>query len=66
MKLRGLCSSAHLERFALDAVRLVHKYIRTTTNSNSARGFVKSYSLESFGIVDVDRLEERLRTAEND
>ena len=56
---------AHLERFALDAVWLVHEYIRATANCNLARCFVKRYGLEGVCVINVNRLEERLRTAED-
>jgi hypothetical protein len=56
---------AHLESFALDAVWLVHEYIRATTNCNLAGRLVKCYGLKGICIVDVNRLEERLRTAED-
>jgi hypothetical protein len=57
---------AHLECFALDAVWLVHEDIGAAANSNPPRGLVKCYSFEIFRIVDVDRLKESLRTAEDD
>ena len=56
---------AHLESLALDAVRLVHEDIRTTTHSNPPRCLVKGYGLEFIGIVDVNRLKECLRAAED-
>ena len=56
---------AHLESLALDAVRLVHEDIRTTTHSNPPRCLVKGYGLEFIGIVDVNRLKECLRSAED-
>lgn len=56
---------AHLESLALDAVWLVHEYIRATTNCNFAGCLVKCYGLKGICIVDVNRLEERLRTAED-
>lgn len=64
-KLRVVGLYAHLERFALDTVWLVHEYIRATTNCNLARCFVKRYGLEGICVIDVNRLEERLRTAED-
>lgn len=64
-KLRVVGLYAHLERFALYAVWLVHEYIRATANCNLARCLVKRYGLEGICIVDVNRLEERLRTAED-
>lgn len=57
---------AHLESLAPEAVRLVNEYIRATTHGNPPRSLFKGYSFEFIGIVDIDRLEERLRTAEDD
>lgn len=64
-KLRVVGLYAHLESLALDAIWLVHEHIRAAANCNLARCLVKSYGLERICIVDVDRLEERLRTAED-
>jgi hypothetical protein len=50
----------------LNAVRLVYEDIRPSTHSDLSRSLVKDYSLELFGIIDVDRLKERLGTAEDD
>ena len=64
-KLQVVGLFTHHEGFALDAIWLVHEYIRTTTNSNLARYLIKCYGLEGICIVDVYCLEERLRTAED-
>lgn len=56
---------AHLQSLALDAVRLVYEDIPSSAHSNLPRSLVKSYSFELIGIIDVYRLEECLRTAED-
>lgn len=50
----------------LDTIRLVNKHIGSSTNSNLARRFVNGDSFQGLGVVNVDRLEELLRTSEND
>jgi hypothetical protein len=57
---------AHLQCFTLDAVWLINEHIRATTNGDSPRSLVDRYGFKDIGIVDVDRLEECLRTAEDD
>lgn len=63
--LSGGVVCAHLESLALDAIWLVHEHIGAAANCNLARYLVKSYGLEGLRIVNVNRLEERLRTAED-
>lgn len=65
-KLRGSKSVTHLQCLALNAVRLVYEDIRPSAHGDLPGSFIKDYSLELFGIIDVDRLEERLGTAEDD
>lgn len=66
MEIQWKSKHAHLESLAREAVRVVHEDIRATTHSNPSRGLFKGYSFDFIGIIDVNRLEERLRTAEDD
>ena len=50
----------------LNTIRPVNEHIRSSTNSNLARRFINGDSFQGLGVVDVDRLEELLRTAEDD
>ena len=50
----------------LDTIRLVNKHIGSSTDSNLSRRFINGDSFQGLGVVDVDRLEELLRTAEDD
>lgn len=63
---RAFSSNAHLECLALDAVWLIHEYIRAPAHSNLPRSFIEGYRFELIRVIDVYRLEERLRTAEDD
>lgn len=45
---------------------MVNKHIRTSTNGYLPGSLIDSNRLEGIRIVDVDRLEELLRTAEDD
>ena len=46
-------------------IRLINKHIWSSTNRDLPRSFVNSNRLECLGVVNVDRLEELLRTAED-
>lgn len=56
----------YLQCPVLNPIWLVHKHIRASTNRNLARRFINGHCLEGFRIIDVDRLEELLRAAEDD
>lgn len=57
---------AYLQSFTLDTPRLINKDIGPSTHGNPARSLVKGYRLEFLSIVDINRLEECLWTAEDD
>lgn len=44
---------------------MVHEYIRPPTHSNPTCCFINSDGFEGFSFVHVDRLQERLRSAED-
>lgn len=47
-------------------IRLVNEHIWSSTDSDFAGSFVNGNRLEGLGVVDIDRLEELLRIAEDD
>lgn len=57
---------AHLKCLALDTVWMVDENIWSTTHNNFSRLFVKGDRVQRIGIIDVYRLEKRLRAAEDD
>lgn len=56
----------YLQCLVLYSIRMVNKHIRTPTNGYLPGSLIDSNRLEGIRIVDVDRLEELLRTAEDD
>lgn len=56
----------YLQGLAFEAIWLIHKDIRSPTHSNLTRSLIKSYRFKGVRIIDVDRLKQGLRAAEND